>query len=79
MNLKILTSKEFEAEIKKILKEKQPITALDAVLLFCEEKGLEVETAAKLISPKMKAMIENEAIKAKLIFNTKARLPIDDE
>jgi hypothetical protein len=79
MNLKILTTKEFELEIKKILKEKQPITTLDAVLLFCEQKGLEVETAASLISPKMKSVIEGEAIKARMITNAKARLPIDDE
>jgi hypothetical protein len=78
MNLKILTQKEFEAEIKKIVKDKQPITFLDAILLFCEQKGLEVETAASLISPKMKAVIEGEAIKARLIPNTKARLPIED-
>lgn len=79
MNLKILTQKEFETEIKKILKEKDPITTIDAILLFCEQKELEVETAASLISPKMKAVIEGEAIKAKMIANTRSRLPIDDE
>jgi hypothetical protein len=78
MSLKILTQKEFEAEIKKILKEKHPITTFDAVLLFCEQKGLEIETAASLISPKMKSVIEGEAIKARMIKNTKARLPIDE-
>ncbi len=78
MNLKILTQKEFEVEIKKIVKDKQPITFLDAILLFCEQKGLEVETAASLISPKMKSVIEGESIKARLIPNTKARLPLED-
>ena len=79
MNLKILTQKEFENEIKKLVKEKFPITTLDAVLLFCEQKGLEVETAASLITPRMKAAIENDAIKARMIVNTKARLPIDED
>lgn len=79
MNLKILTQKEFENEIKKIVKEKHPITTLDAVLLFCEQKNLEVETAASLVTPKMKAAIENDAIKAKMIVSNKARLPFDDE
>jgi hypothetical protein len=79
MNLKILTQKEFENEIKKIVKDKHPISMLDAVLHYCEQRHLEVETAASLITPKMKVAIENDAIKAKLIVSTKARLPFDDE
>lgn len=78
MTLKILTSKEFEGEIKKLIREKHPITMLDAVLLYCEQKNLEVETAASLITPRMKSTIEGEAIKARLITTGKARLPIED-
>ncbi len=78
MTLKILTSKEFESEIKKLVREKHPITILDAVLLYCEQKNLEVETAASLITPRMKSAIEVEAIKARLITTKNARLPIED-
>ena len=77
MSLKILTHKQFEAEIKQLIREKYPISMLDAVLLYCEQKGIEVETAASLITPRMKSTIEGEAIKARLIKNEKARLPID--
>jgi hypothetical protein len=77
MNLKILTSKEFENEIKSLIREKFPISMLDAVLLYCEQKEIEVETAASLITPRMKLTIEGEAIKARLITTGKARLPID--
>ena len=77
MSLQILTSKEFEGEIKSLIREKFPISMLDAVLLYCEQKGIEVETAASLITPRMKSTIEGEAIKARLIKNEKARLPID--
>lgn len=76
MNLKILTQKEFEAEIKKIQKDKYPITMIDAVLEFCSERNLEVETAASLITPRMKSAIEGEAMKLKMIA-PKARLPIE--
>lgn len=79
MNLKILTAKEFENEIKCLIREKHPITMLDAVLLYCEQKNIEVETAASLITPRMKSTIEGEAIKAKLITTGKARLPIDED
>lgn len=77
MSLKILTHKQFESEIKNLIKEKYPISMLDAVLLYCEQKGIEVETAASLITPRMKSTIEGEAIKARLIKSDKARLPID--
>jgi len=78
MNLKILTQKEFEAEIKKIQKNKYPITMIDAVLEFCSERNLEVETAASLITPRMKSAIEGEAMKLKMIAQ-KARLTFEED
>lgn len=77
-SLKILTQKEFETAIKEIMKIKYPITMIDAILLFCEQTNVEVETAASLISTKMKGVIENEAIKQNLIHNKHARLPIGE-
>ena len=77
MSLKILTAKEFESQIKRMIIDKHPITMIDAIVLYCQEKNLEIETAAKLITPRMKVAIEGEAIKAKLIKTGKARLPID--
>jgi len=42
MNLKILTQKEFEAEIKQIQRDKFPITMIDAILEYCTIKNVEV-------------------------------------
>ena len=78
MNLKILTQKEFEADIKKIQRDKFPITMIDAVLEYCTIRNVEVETAASLITPRMKSTIEGEAMKLKMIA-PKARLPIEEE
>jgi len=78
MNLNILTSKEFERHIADIMKYKHPITMIDAIVLYCEEKNIEIETAAALVSPRMKGKIEGEAMKANLIAK-KARLPIEDD
>lgn len=78
MNLKILTQKEFEQEIKKIQREKHPITMIDAILEFCSERNLEIETAASLITPRMKSTIEGEAMKINMIA-PKARLPIEED
>jgi len=76
MSLKILTQKEFEAEIKQIQHDKHPITMIDAILEYCSEKNVEVETAASLITPRMKSSIEGEAMRLKMIA-PKARLPIE--
>jgi len=76
MSLKILTQKEFEAEIKQIQRDKHPITMIDAILEYCSIKNVEVETAASLITPRMKSSIEGEAMKLKMIA-PKARLPIE--
>ena len=76
MSLKILTQKEFEAQIKQIQRDKHPITMIDAILEYCTIKNVEVETAASLITPRMKSSIEGEAMKLKMIA-PKARLPIE--
>jgi len=78
MNIKlnILTPKEFENRIKDLMKQKSPITMIDAIVLFCEQNNLEIETAASLISSKMKNVIESEAIKGKMITTKNAKLPI---
>jgi hypothetical protein len=77
MSLNILTAREFESQIKRMIIDKHPISMIDAIVLYCQEKNLEIETAAKLITPKMKSAIEGEAIKSKMIKTGKARLPID--
>jgi hypothetical protein len=78
MNIKlnILTPKDFENRIKDLMKEKSPISMIDAIVLFCEQNGLEIETAASLVSSKMKNVIESEAIKGKMITTKNAKLPI---
>lgn len=78
MNIKlnILSSKEFETKIKELMKEKSPISMIDAVVLFCEQNNLEIETAASLITSKMKNVIESEAIKGRMITTKNAKLPI---
>lgn len=75
VGLKILSSKEFETEIKNIMKTKM-ITTIESIILFCEQRGIEIETAASLISPRLKSEIEAEAIASRMIISKKARLPI---
>jgi len=78
MNLKILTQKEFESEIKKIQLDRHSITMIDAILEYCTIKNIEIETAASLVTPRMKSSIEGEAMKLNMIA-PKARLPLEVE
>lgn len=73
--LKILNSKEFESEIRSIMNSKT-LSIIDAIVHFCEQRNIEVETAASLVSPRLKSEIEAEAIAARMIISKKARLPI---
>jgi anthranilate phosphoribosyltransferase len=76
-SLRILNQKDFENTIKEIMKSKAPITMIEAILFYCESKKIEVETAASLITPRMKSEIEAEAIGARMLLNRPARLPIE--
>lgn len=76
--LKILSQKDFEKNIVSIMQEKAPISMIDAVLLYCEKNNIEVETAASLVTAKMKIRIEKEAIKDNMVVSSGARLPIKD-
>lgn len=75
VGLKILTAKEFEVKIKTLMKDLS-MTMIESIVHYCQTNGIEIETAASLISPRMKSEIESEAINSRMIISKKARLPI---
>jgi phosphopantetheine adenylyltransferase len=72
----IKTPTDFMIEIEKLVVEKR-VNYIDAVVLFCEQRGMEVETAATLIkgSAKMKAKVQNDAEELNYLPKTR-KLPI---
>lgn len=72
----IKTPTDFMIEIEKIVKDKR-VNYIDAVVMFCEQQGMEVETAASLIkgSAKMKAKVQNDAEDLNYLPKTR-KLPI---
>lgn len=66
----------FSLSIETIVAKKN-IPYMDAVLMYCEETGLEVELAAKLISGSLKTKIKLEAEELHFLpkSNT-AKLPV---
>ena len=69
--------KDFQREIERLAFEKR-IEFMDAVLLYCEQTGMEIEAAGSLIksSAKMKARIQDEA-EALNYFPKTAELPLE--
>ena len=68
----------FAEEIEKLKKTKD-INYIDAVVLFCENHGYEIESVAMLIKkdPVLNSKIRNEAELSNLLKNSKrSRLPI---
>lgn len=62
-----MNSKEFSLIIEGVVKDKRPISYMDAILWYCEQNQIEVETVGRLISKALKEKIQVEAMKAKLI------------
>ena len=72
-----MNSKEFSLIIEGVVKDKRPITYMDAILWYCEENQIEVETIGRLISKALKEKIQVEASKANLIkVEQTGKLPV---
>ena len=72
-----MNSKEFSLIIEGVVRDKRPITYMEAILWYCEENQLEVDSVGRLISKSLKEKIQVEASKANLIkIPETGKLPI---
>ena len=72
-----MNSKEFSLIIEGVVRDKRPITYMDAILWYCEQNQIEVESVGRLISKALKEKIQVEASKANLIkIPETGKLPI---
>jgi uncharacterized protein YeaC (DUF1315 family) len=73
--ISIKSPSEFVLEIESLVKEKR-VEYIDAVMLYCEQHNIEVETAAELIKQNvvLKAKVQVEAENLNMVKRT-ARLP----
>ena len=72
-----MNSKEFSLIIEGVVRDKRPITYLDAIILYCEENTIEVETVGRLISKALKEKIQVECTTANLLKLPEAgKLPL---
>ena len=72
-----MNSKEFSLIIEGVVKDNRPITYMDAIIWYCEENKIEVESVGRLISKALKEKIQVEASKANLIkVEQTGKLPV---
>ena len=72
-----MNSKEFSLIIEGVVKDKRPITYMDAIIWYCEQNQIEVESVGRLISKALKEKIQVEASKANLIkIEAAGKLPV---
>ena len=72
-----MNSKEFSLIIESVVKDKKPITYMDAIIWYCEQNQIEVESVGRLISKALKEKIQVEASKANLIkVEQTGKLPV---
>jgi hypothetical protein len=72
-----MNSKEFSLMIEGIVKDKRPITYMDAIVWYCESNKIEIETVTRLISKNLKEKIKEEALNANLLKEKRgAKLPV---
>ena len=57
----IMNSVKFYSEVEKIKRQKRDMSYMDAVVFYCEENDIEIETVGKFISKVLKEKIESEA------------------
>ena len=74
MPLQTQTSNEFYQKINQLVDDTK-LSYMDAILHYCDQNGMEPETAAQLVNTKLKAQIREEAEELNFLPKT-ARLPI---
>ena len=62
-----MNSKEFSLIIEGVVKEKRPITYMDAIIWYCEQNNIEIETTSRLISKSLKEKIQVEAVNLNML------------
>ena len=79
---KVLESKffcpsKFAQEIEKLVHTNQDMNYIDAVVYFCEQNNIDIESVPKLISKPLKEKIKYEAMELNFLKrSSRAKLPL---
>jgi hypothetical protein len=67
----------FAQEIEKLVQKDEFMTYIDAIVYFCEQNSLDIESVPKLISKPLKEKIRGEAVRLNYLKrSSRAKLPL---
>ena len=76
-NKKFLGPAKFAQEIEKIVHESHQLTYIDAVVVYCDQNSIELESVPKLLSKPLKEKLKCEAQQLNFLKRTsRAKLPL---
>lgn len=70
LDSKFLCSSKFSQIIEEIVKTNQEMNYIDAIVYYCEENNLEVDSITKLISKPLKEKLKCDAINLNFLKRT---------
>ena len=74
---KFYCARKFTEEIEKLVLENKDMKYVDAIVFFCENNNLDVESVPKLISKPLKEKLKADAINLNFMKKTtRAKLPL---
>jgi phosphopantetheine adenylyltransferase len=73
---KFLCPQKFAQEIESLVKECK-MNYIDAIVTYCEENSIEIDTISKLVSKPLKEKLKNNATELNFLKKTtRAKLPL---
>ena len=76
LNNKFLCPQKFAQDVENIVKN-STMNYIDAIVLYCDENSIEIDTVSKLVSKPLKEKLKNDAIQLNFLKKTtKAKLPL---
>ena len=76
LNKKFMNPAKFAVEIEKLVKQEK-INYIDAIVLYCEENSIEIDSITKLVSKPLKEKLKYDAQQLNFMKKTsKAKLPL---
>lgn len=70
LELKFLCPAKFSQLIEEIVKTNQDMNYIDAIVYYCEQNGLEVDSISKLVSKPLKEKLKCDAINLNFLKRT---------
>lgn len=70
LDSKFLSASKFSQIIEQLVKNNPEMNYIDAIVFYCEENGIEVDSVSKLVSKPLKEKIKRDAIELNFLKRT---------